>query len=123
MIPQRIRGPRSVIWTGIVFCGVIAVAWIVSTNWAVGFRGRLGFGLQHGCVAVILDSTPSTIGWVMWNTDRVALAEQRLADVSWWFVHRQGPGWRWLAIPLWIPFLLIALTTGIYRYRARITSG
>ncbi len=122
MTSQRVQARRFILWTGIALCCTMANAWIVSANLAVGFRGKLGFGLQHGSFAVIHDSAPPTTGWVIWNTNRVALTERRLPDVSWWFVHRNGPGWRWWAIPLWMPFSLVALTTGMYWYRTRLNA-
>ena len=103
---------------GLFVCLLIILGWIISTHWAVGLQGRIGVRLQHGCFALIDDPQLPT-GWVLWGTKIFELGQRRLADVSWWFVRRQGPGWTWIAIPLWMPLLVILIPTIILYWRNR----
>jgi hypothetical protein len=38
---------------------------------------------------------------------------------EWWVSTGQSKYWRWLSVPLWMPFVAIALPTGILWYRDR----
>jgi len=111
--PSRIR--RIAKWSGVVVCVVLVVAWIVSTRWfgaaystdALVKPRSVGVGVADGCVILgLLDGYAE--GWEYTGP----------AMMSWPFIDSSRRN-TILWLPLWIPFLTIALPTAYLFWRDR----
>ena len=114
MIRRRSRVRRIAKWTGLVVCVVIVAAWVVSLSRLIAYSfGFVAVGLVFGGLSI----QPMNSGFVgffqgRYSANYVLLIPQRqelTAPVPY-------PG---VSIPLWIPFLLIAIPTVIAWRRGR----
>lgn len=121
MMRRRSRARRIAKWTGLAVCVVVAVAWVTSILRNVGYsRGRIDFGLALGGAYGILSEHPGGWGWFNYPGGR-------FAGVVWSpnldlrrFGQTPFNGWgRNLFVPLWLPFLLVAIPTFILWRRDR----
>ena len=105
---SRSRTRRIAKWTGVVVCGLIAVTWILTLFWGVGYVGDTKtIGVVKGWAGLLVQPpNPGVhVGWVGHPGSD--------ADVRWWpslWSSRPTSQWQ-LAIPLWIPLLAIAIPT------------
>ena len=93
-------------WAGLVACVVILGAWLVSGRYAVWYdTGETALSLWSGALTISAESKPQSGFWVI-----------ILAHEFYWTPELTLPtptmGF-WLLIPLWIPFLLLAIPTVI----------
>ena len=100
-------------------CVMLVVAQVVSTQW--GFVGYLtdaavkprhvGVAVGSGCVTLAVLDGNSVKGWVV--------APGSFGLVRWWPYINSFSSGAYLWVPLWIPFLLIAIPTVIAWRRDR----
>lgn len=106
MTPKRHRLRRIMKWTGLGMCVLIAVLWAVSLRYTVSYdatnyNGRIG--IARGCGALVIAKDPGIpVGWFV---------RPRLMPTLWLpIIDFRGD--IAIGIPLWIPFLLVAVATG-----------
>lgn len=116
---------RVLKWAGLVVSLLIIVAWVVSLFWAWGYvtpRGQrgLGLGISRGSI-FRFGFSPWPQQAVGWQT-RAAVAGEKMEWLP--SVHNLGGSNFVRALPLWIPFILVAIPT-FYLWRAdrRIPPG
>ncbi|NLE61621.1 MAG: hypothetical protein GX616_24980, partial [Planctomycetes bacterium] len=144
-MPRTRRKRRMLKWAGLVLSLLIAVAWVVSFRWCLEYRQAIRRGAppatqqalqrvlksSHSgqsvrCREVRLSRGRSRCGtWVCrpWELGW----QVRVPPASpWWrpYYHRSAGG-TLVLIPLWMPFLIVALPTGLlwWRGRSRIPPG
>jgi predicted RNA-binding Zn-ribbon protein involved in translation (DUF1610 family) len=115
-VPSRLR--RCLKWLGLLMCTLTAVAWLLSPRWAFAChskRSMVGFG--QGVVFVMRGDYPAP------KRGMLDIRPMRMLVKRW--------GWRWpvlsvdgpsrwkVVIPLWIPFVLLAVPTAILLWRDR----
>lgn len=131
----RLARKRQILkWTGLSLSLLIAVAWAVSLRWAFGWR-RLDDSRRYHSSAIIqigalyvshLEYRGEDVSSPYWAPDNFYpefLSVPRiLLKPDFWFVRY--PDWT-LTLPLWIPFVLIAIPTAAlwWRDRRRIPPG
>jgi hypothetical protein len=121
---------RILKWIGTLVCLILLIMFLVSTRravmWDSSDRGR-EVGLLPGTVAygwrpvgwrLAHESYPPAPGWSL-------ASYTGWSKPSWRLVSHTGSSWCWLEVPLWMPFLIVALPTGFlwYRDRRRIPPG
>ena len=116
--PSRSR--RIAKWTGLAVCVVIVALWAVSTRVTLGYLGRnILFGILRGGTRVALyDQT-----WfdeVEWGWYAESYSGFTLGDAI-GLRHMRGQGFVSVSIPLWVPFLFLAIPTAILWHRDRRT--
>ncbi len=142
---QRLRGTCK--WGGVTLCVLLFALWLVSGWWDIGIgyeelgmppsvsmvsawhETRFRLDVRAGTFISVWDSTPDTpvdFEWTLW-------CEQFFE----WQADSSRPLWKWsvelnnswaayyVVIPLWLPFLFIALPTGFlfwsdHRKRTRV---
>jgi len=129
MIRRDSRAHRILKWVGLVVCVVIAVTWAVSLFWVFGRNnativgtapnGRAlidldGFGFYRGLFFVFLKGD---YGWGTLQTGWIAVRFP--LKVSWWFAHVD----KGYSLPLWIPFVIVAIPTLILWRWTRFEPG
>jgi hypothetical protein len=108
----RSRFRRAVKWGGLVCCSLLAAAWTLSLFWSVCWWIK-----GASCTLVLVDGAlyrglfppDSGITWSISPTGRVDIC--RWPELHFW--PRFG------GIPLWIPFVIIAVPTGLAWRAAR----
>jgi hypothetical protein len=125
---RRSRLRRWLKWSGVAICLAMAAAWGISLPLAAcyligsdaGDRAAVGIILADGCLDCWL-SPFSRRGEHTFSVDpkpwRAPYWSPRLGDMD--------PSGKYVLLPLWIPFLLVAIPTGIifWRDRRRIPPG
>ncbi len=99
-------------WVGLVGCVVIVTVFAVSVCWRLGRVFRCGsqtvmLAVGHGCLMVGHDDKPTVSEW--W----VERSRPQAPRVYWMPDYSRG-SWLMLSatiIPLWIPFLIVAIPT------------
>jgi hypothetical protein len=128
------RKCRVLKWAGLILLLLIVVAWAVSLRWAFGWN-RLDDSRRYHSSAIFqigalyvshleyLGEDASGLYWAPDNFYPEFLSIPRiLLKPDFWFVAY--PNWS-LVLPLWIPFVLIAIPTAAlwWRDRRRIRPG
>jgi len=116
-----------------MLCVLVLVAFVFSTQRHVAWhsaRLRHGAGLALGAL------------WYAWRPAAWRLETDRYLpepgwtiasygdppetlNLAWWVERRVNRAWEWLGVPLWMPFLLVGVATGMLwrRDRHRRTPG
>ncbi len=123
---KRRRSARVLEGIGLVLCVLILVAWGVSLAWYFAFTGD---GWSCGCrdgVIVVLSSV--VIGRTDAGTWKMgSLRRPNRWGLEWPVARKQGKVViRVLMIPLWLPFVAVAIPTGLLWFlerRRRIPEG
>jgi hypothetical protein len=121
-MPRRTKRSRfrsAAKWAGVVVCVMIGAAWCVSIRAAFGYHGVLSS--DYACRV-----TAGTL-WLMHLEPRrnpsQAYFQTHGPQVQWWPVWDSyySPSWgaERLAIPLWMPFVLVAIPTAWLWWRDR----
>jgi len=141
-MPRTRRKRRMLKWAGLVLSLLIAVAWAVSLRWYLRYfkaieeapRFTIVPGAQYGIVIVRSNSgelvqyrtvklSSGYLGygtWVClprdlgWHATRI-----RPASPRWKPLYYPSTAGTQVFIPLWIPFLIVAIPTGLLWYRDR----
>lgn len=117
-------------WTGALLCVLIAVAFVVSTQRAVVWsKADLRYDVAVQLGACYFGWRPS--GWNRAADKYAGVPGWKLAKYGgatpliWWVEVGALPKWRWVSVPLWMPFVALALPTGILWYgdRRRVLPG
>ena len=115
---------RIVTWIGTMLCLAIAVAFSLTPWWWFGFEfGGGAICVMSGSIHV---SNIDIDQW-RWRYRSIRFGRNLYAPTAWakqlgWFVSVQAtPGMAapYVIVPLWIPFAMIAVPTGIVWYRGR----
>jgi hypothetical protein len=124
---RRVRLRRAAKWAGAVSCLAIAAVWVVSLWWSFGCvdvgRGLWGGWIGSGCFGIHHGGNQWPLGrsgWGMVERDSQVLWLPRHSH----FRMRINSGWfdsRTIAVPLWMPFLAVALPTVWLFWRDRRT--
>lgn len=119
------RPMRWMKWAALVGCLATAVGFAVSTQRSISWTSS---DVQHGASLLLggfywgwhpegwrLEDQryPPIPGW------SVAHCTFRLDHLSWWITRGALPTWEWVTIPLWMPFVCLAVPTGVLWYRDR----
>ncbi|MBN1513182.1 MAG: hypothetical protein JXB13_14295 [Phycisphaerae bacterium] len=119
--PSRFR--RIAKWTGLVLCTLVVVAWGVSLIWWVTWTSWDGtssrdHSLGGGCieVEVFIGTDTFVRGWQIDPT--YVLATTSPFGFCWPYVYWEETS-RDIQIPLWIPFVLLAVPTALLWWRDR----
>ncbi|UCF32491.1 MAG: hypothetical protein JSV78_09155 [Phycisphaerales bacterium] len=114
---RRTRRTRFLKWLGLVMCALIVVAWLVSLRWGLVYQGREylgGFTLGQGGLVCARELGQGWHALDMKNRDVLeGVWERRWPDIS-FDVAEWG-----VLIPLWIPFVVLAVPTAILWWRDR----
>lgn len=111
-------------WVGLGLCVLLLTAWAASTVWWFGYtKPNYSIACSYGHVVVLSGGNWS--GLVGWGAVRVTGGLPRVPWSS--LIGLQAPYWgpidvsncTFVTCPLWIPFLLLAVFTGILWYRDR----
>jgi uncharacterized membrane protein (DUF485 family) len=103
--------------------GIVA-SFLVSTNHGLSWTSadiQNELGITNGAMGLawrpegwrVEDDPYPTVGG--WGYARIG----GRASLSWWIERYEDPDWQSVSVPLWMPFLVIALPTGILWYRDR----
>jgi hypothetical protein len=118
---RRARVRRAAKWAGVVVCAVIAAAWVVSLWRYFGYKHVLSS--EYSCHVI---AGRLFLGY--WQSVRLPSQwEFRAHDlqIQWWaewgraFGAGTGLWSRWFALPLWMPFVAVALPTAWVFWRDR----
>lgn len=101
---------KTIKWSGLIVAVLVATAWIGS-NWYCWMWEADAGGLvciQAGCFAVATPiwSSATTGPGVWWF-------EPLDADMRWWFRWSRWNLGRDIAVPLWFPFLVVAIPAAL----------
>lgn len=133
-IPRR-RIRRVLKWGGLGLSLVIAMAWLVSLRWSLHRRDLLyggqgvTYGFGEGCLGVEYEESPIFVdgqrksGPLVPGVCRAGI--HTTSRCRWTPVRLRALNWCTVIVPLWIPFLLVALPTAVlfWRYRRRVPPG
>ena len=108
MSRQRLR-PRWILkWLGLLVCALLVTGWIVSIRYLIRHDSRsVEFILSSGCAQF---TTPNPLTCGGWAVHRKSFDEVRF----WGETYKVTVGGRVLrsaTVPLWIPFLPVAVAT------------
>jgi hypothetical protein len=115
-------------WTGTVLCLLLVVAFLYSTRRAVDWTGDdlSSVGLVLGAVSyawIRPDADLTTMTYPPEPGWSVALyGDSPSGDsppLTWWIDTRTPPWWQRVAIPLWMPFVVVVVPTAVLWYRDR----
>ena len=141
------RFRAAVKWSGVTLCGALCIVLAVSgfhslcVVWGIGNSNRctvhvIGGGVVLGrllddvhCIIVCADENDTEL-WsaiettLLYDTSHWRITSTHIGgwyDANWWFASSGGVSWSdwWVSMPLYLPFLLIALPTGFLFYRDR----
>ena len=99
---SRIR--RIAKWTGLTLCVMLGVGWLVSLRFRMTIeKGGVLFGIGDGCLAAAMDAEGAPTIWM--------IPSQR---IDWLPIVESGS---FVLVPMWIPFLAIALPTAYLFWR------
>jgi hypothetical protein len=112
---QRRRARRFVKWAGLVLCVMVSAGWAVSLMRCVGVgwdKYRVSLGDGNLCLWELRTRGRVFEGWHVYSE---APWGRRSYGLTW--VHRdfiKDGGTRLLYIPLWLPFLLLAIPAVVF---------
>jgi hypothetical protein len=126
--PSRMRSWLK--WCGVITSLLIVLAWTASLRWDCGYAAdrashgdRFGVYIAASCLGLFyMPSEPQLPrGWIVRPANSVVLARQ----LRWKPEYVNARGLTFLDVPLWIPFLLVAIPTAYlcWRDRRRIPPG
>ena len=93
-------------WSGTTLCLLLVALWVASVWWVVAWRmsDRLVVGMHAGRVVAMNVVQP---GYPSWD------ARPNNGATQWWFEGSLSKGFWIVWIPLWVPFLLVAMATAV----------
>jgi hypothetical protein len=123
-VKRRFPVGQFVKWAGTGLAFLIMVTFAVSTRRAVTWDSRDGrheLALQLGAVGY---------GWrpASWRVEDEAYptspglkfsAYGGHPRLTWWIERGGNSSWHWVSVPLWIPFSVVTLLSGMLWYRKR----
>lgn len=115
---KRSRFRRATKWMGLIFCALVVAAWGLSLFSCFGYVGATGIRyVGHGQVYItyLENGSQADLGWVFRRED-FSCSWLPAHRVDW--LHASWPLARWW-IPLWTPFLAVALPTAWFCHRDR----
>ncbi len=119
---RQSRAPRALKWAGTVLCAAILVGFVFSTRRAVSWDspslryeinlllGSIGYSWRPETWRREAERYPPNPGW---GIARYGGSPK----LSWSITRGANRSWNWLSIPLWIPFVVVAVPTGMLWYR------
>ena len=117
----RLRRTWLVKWLGTFLCLLMTIAFVISTRRAISWDsdslrheaglalGSASWGWRPSGWALEAEKYPPRPGWI--------IAEYGgKPPVSWWIQRMGNTSWEWLSVPLWMPFLVTLVPTGLLWY-------
>jgi hypothetical protein len=121
MIPvvskRRARARRVAEWAALAVCVLLAAAWVVSLRWAGGLRESSVVASRTIFVSRGVACSISYAGAIAglpppgWFRYRLGAMGEDVPPVEWWPRWSRDERLTLLSLPLWIPFLALALPT------------
>lgn len=105
MQPHRRNARRGVLYGGAVLTALLAMLWLASAVWYVGYTGRkLVLHVEPGRAVLLLEAMPASS--IARRTFWESHAQLLQAPWRWWFDGGSvggATGFTWIAVPLWVP--------------------